>query len=155
MIPKTLFPESYSSSASGRLNQLLTTKLREYALNLRKASSTAVARKLKSQYMKEVYNTLAITLGSPPRPDDQVSWEYYDKDNKYHKWTGTPMDFYEQYGKRKNMNPKDSFSLINDPRNEYEKLYTVERLGNVKEGKPVRCEWLHTTYLRHARTGAD
>lgn len=34
----------------------------------------------------------------------------------------------------------DSFSLINDPRNEYKKLYTVEKLGNVWGGRPVLCE---------------
>lgn len=140
MIPQPLFPESFSSSSSARLNQLLTSKLREYGLKLRAASSPSHARKLKSEYMKEVYNTLSITLGSPPRPDDEVSWDYYDKDNKYHQWKGTPKDFYDQFGKRKNMDPKDSFSLINDPRNDYETLYTVERLGNVKNGKPVRCE---------------
>jgi len=37
------------------------------------------------------------------------------------------------------MDPKDSFSLINDPRNKYESLYTVERLGNVVGGRPVQC----------------
>jgi bleomycin hydrolase len=35
--------------------------------------------------------------------------------------------------------PKDSFSLINDPRNKYETLYTVERLGNIWGGRPVQC----------------
>ena len=34
----------------------------------------------------------------------------------------------------------EAFSLINDPRNEYGKLYTVEKLGNVWNGTPIRCE---------------
>lgn len=139
MIPHSLYPESYSSSSSGRLNQLVTSKLREYALKLRAAPSSSV-RKLKSKFMQEIFNTLSLALGSPPKPDESLSWEYYDRDNKYHQWNGTPKQFYDQFGKRKSMDPKDSFSLINDPRNEYEKLYTVERLGNIKEGKPVRCE---------------
>lgn len=29
-------------------------------------------------------------------------------------------------------------SLLNDPRNEFEKLYTVDRLGNVVGGIPIR-----------------
>lgn len=35
--------------------------------------------------------------------------------------------------------PADSFSLINDPRNEYGKLYTVDKLGNLWGGRPVLC----------------
>ena len=35
--------------------------------------------------------------------------------------------------------PSDSFSLINDPRNEYGKLYTVDKLGNVWGGRRVLC----------------
>jgi bleomycin hydrolase len=141
MIPQSLYPESFSSSSSGRLNQLLTSKLREYSLKLRSAPSTSAARQLKSKFMQEVFNTLSVALGSPPKPDDKLSWEYYDNDNKYHQWTGTPKEFYDNFGRRKGMDPKDSFSLINDPRNKYEKLYSVERLGNIKDGKPVRCKW--------------
>jgi hypothetical protein len=40
--------------------------------------------------------------------------------------------------------PSDSFSLINDPRNEYSRLYTVDKLGNIWGGRPVLCklsEW--------------
>ncbi len=33
----------------------------------------------------------------------------------------------------------DSFSLINDPRNDYNKLYTVDKLGNIWGGRPVLC----------------
>lgn len=36
--------------------------------------------------------------------------------------------------------PSDSFSLINDPRNEYSKLYTVDKLGNIWGGRPVLCK---------------
>ena len=41
----------------------------------------------------------------------------------------------------------DSFSLINDPRNEYNKLYTVDRLGNVWGGRPVLCGWKRSSPL--------
>lgn len=33
---------------------------------------------------------------------------------------------------------EDTLSLINDPRNHYNKLYTVDRLGNVVGGSPIR-----------------
>ncbi|WVW79039.1 hypothetical protein I302_101002 [Kwoniella bestiolae CBS 10118] len=94
--------------------------------------------KSKAQFMSEIFSTLSIALGSPPKPDQKLTWEYYDRDDKFHSWTGTPREFYAQFGKRKGMDPKDSFSIINDPRNEYGKLYSVERLGNVWKGKAVR-----------------
>ena len=137
MVPYKIFPDSYSSMASARLDQVLTSKLREYSLHLR--ANPAEAKDLKSKYVKEVFNTVSIALGSPPMPTEQFVWEYYDKDNKYHRWEGTPREYYDQFCKRKYMDPKDSFSLINDPRNKYEKLYTVERLGNVVGGRSVQC----------------
>ena len=124
--------------SSARLDSTLTSKLREYSLTLRQRPDEA--RSLKSKFMGEVFNTISIALGSPPKPDEKFLWDYYDKDNKYHKWEGTPREYYDQFCKRKNMNPKDSFSLINDPRNKYEALYTVERLGNVIGGRPVQCK---------------
>ncbi len=41
--------------------------------------------------------------------------------------------------------PAESFSLINDPRNSYKKLYTVNRLGNIWGGRPVLCRFHFTT----------
>ena len=140
-MPKTIYPESYSSMASAKLNSLILSKLREFALILRdqsKLKSVASLRKLKCEMMSQIYTTLSITLGAPPRPDESFKWEYYDTDGKFHSWSGTARQFYDAFAKRKGMNPNDSFSLINDPRNKYEHLYTVERLGNVWGGKPVR-----------------
>jgi bleomycin hydrolase len=144
IVPKSVYPESFSSSASSRMNWILTAKLREYALTIRaeskKGSSLADLRALKAKFLAEVYSTLCITLGTPPKPDAAFTWEYYDKDKKYQKYTGTPLDFYKAYGRRKGMDPKDSFSLINDPRNDYETHYSVKRLGNVWGGPGVKCE---------------
>ncbi|WVR06149.1 hypothetical protein IAU60_003179 [Kwoniella sp. DSM 27419] len=133
IVPKGLYPEAFSSTASTRLDTLLTSKLREYGLRLRAHPS----RELKAGFMKEVHTMLSIALGTPPGSSDALTWDYYDRDGRYHSWKGTPRDFY-QLCRRKHMDPKDSFSLINDPRNDYGKLYSVERLGNVWEGRPVR-----------------
>ncbi|KAL7424424.1 bleomycin hydrolase [Cryptotrichosporon argae] len=137
IVPRTVYPEAYSSTASAKLDTLLTSKLREYALALRAraasslSSSSSSLRKLKSTFMAEVYATVAIALGTPPTAETCFKWEYYDKAGKFHVWAGTPREFYAAFGRRKGMDPKDSFSLLNDPRNAYGKLYTVKRLGNV------------------------
>jgi len=143
IVPKTVYPEAFSSKASSRMNWIITAKLREYALVLRSKSKEGASltdlRSLKNKFMAEVYSTLCITLGTPVKPDEKFTWEYYDKDKKYNKYTGTPLEFYAAYGRRKGMDPKDSFSLINDPRNEYGKHYSVKHLGNVWGGPSVKC----------------
>ncbi|KAK7057255.1 peptidase C1-like family-domain-containing protein [Favolaschia claudopus] len=148
LVPQSVFPESTHSSLSGPLNALLKTKLREHALILRRASANlraqsfspeAISRALrlkKEDLMKEVYTIMTATLGVPPGPHEKFSWDYYDADGKPGHWEGTAKDFAKEFVS-KPYAPQDSFSLINDPRNEYSKLYTVDRLGNVFGGRPV------------------
>lgn len=125
------------------MDKLITSKLRESAFLLRQAKTTDIStlRRMKSAFLEEIYQTLCISLGTPPKPDEELIWNYYDRDEKFRSWTGTPKGFYEAFGRRKGMDPKDSFSLVNDPRNEFGKLYTVAKLGNVWGGRPVKCEF--------------
>ncbi|KAI5115416.1 hypothetical protein M0805_001566 [Coniferiporia weirii] len=149
VVPQPIYPESFSSSASKNLNTLLKLKLREHALILRRlvaslrASSYAdepsilsAVRARKEELMSEVWTIMTATLGVPPRPTDRFTWDYYDKDGKPKSWSGTPVEFYKSFSS-KQYPPSESFSLINDPRNEYKKLYTVDSLGNIWGGRPV------------------
>ncbi|KAF9527375.1 bleomycin hydrolase [Crepidotus variabilis] len=148
LVPQTVYPESTHSSLSSPLNWLLKTKLREHALALRSMAETlrgahvreetvmATLRAKKEELMKEIYNIMTATLGVPPHPNKRMVWEYIDTDEKVGRWEGSPKDFFEQFNS-KPYSPLDSFSLINDPRNEYSKLYTVDKLGNVWGGRPV------------------
>ena len=86
--------------------------------------------------MQEIYNILTVSLGVPPPPDHPFTYEYKDKNEKAQSWTGTPREFYEQFSSEK-YPPTEGVSLINDPRNEYGKLYTVEKLGNVWGGRDI------------------
>lgn len=146
VVPQSIYPESLHSSLSGPLNSLLKTKLREHALVLRKLAAelrgeafsseqiTATLRAKKESLMREVYTVMSATLGVPPKANAPFVWDYYDKDSKPHSWSGTPKEFYAAFLDKKAI-PSESFSLINDPRNEYGKLYTVDRLGNVWGGR--------------------
>jgi aminopeptidase C len=69
---------------------------------------------------------MVLAFGRPPKPDETFEWTYTDKDGKYNRVKTTPMEFY----KSTDFKAEDHFSLINDPRNEYQKLYTVDRLKN-------------------------
>jgi len=79
---------------------------------------------------------MTATLGVPPNPNKRFVWEYIDTDEKVSRWEGSPKDYFEQFAS-KPFSPQDSFSLINDPRNEFSKLYTVDKLGNMWGGRPI------------------
>ncbi|GAA6038351.1 hypothetical protein JCM8097_007604 [Rhodosporidiobolus ruineniae] len=158
LVPQSVYGESYSSSATSKLDGLLTTKLREYALELRalygqsmaalaemddgrtyaekKAVAVQAARKRKEEQMAEVYRVLAIALGAPPKPTDKFTWSYYSKsDKKYHEVETTPLEFYRKYCQ---VDVTTHLSLVNDPRHDYGSLLQVDRLGNVWGGQPVK-----------------
>ena len=83
-------------------------------------------------------------LGPPPSPDKEFTWTFYDADNKYTKVVTKPTQFASTLSDRQTVRAcggadvNELFSLVNDPRNEYNRLLTVNRLGNVVGGVPVR-----------------
>lgn len=44
--------------------------------------------------MKQVFDVLCITLGTPPKADEEFVWEYYDRDGKFCSLKTTPKNFY-------------------------------------------------------------
>ncbi|KAE9401556.1 peptidase C1B, bleomycin hydrolase [Gymnopus androsaceus JB14] len=148
IVPQTVYPESFSSSSSSPLNTLLKTKLRENALILRKMTvdlkaagvsaqaAVSAVRAEKEKLMKEIYTIMTASLGVPPLPNASFTWDYYDENGKFGSWEGTPLDYYKTFA-AKPYPAKDSFSLINDPRNEYSQLITIDKLGNIWGGRPI------------------
>ncbi|GFH40969.1 aminopeptidase C [Pseudolactococcus insecticola] len=136
VVPKDIYPESISSSASRELDQYLNKILRQDAQVLRDLIKTGgdVAAK-KAELLQEVFNYLAMTLGLPPQKFD---FEYRDKDNQFNKFENiTPQAFYEKFV---NLKLDDYVSVINAPTADkpYNKSYTVEFLGNVVGSRDVR-----------------
>lgn len=139
VVPKSVYPESVSSSNSRELNQYLNKLLRQDAQILRDVISTgadhqAVQAK-KEELLQEIFNFLAMNLGLPPR---QFDFAYRDKDNHYHADKGiTPQAFYEKYV---GLKLSDYVSVINAPTADkpYGKSYTVDMLGNVVGSPEVR-----------------
>ncbi|CAD6921787.1 unnamed protein product [Tilletia controversa] len=158
VVPKALFPESFTSSNTGRFKKLLTYKLREYALELRDlraetlrrlrqtaagalsaserdAVVVSALRTRKEAQMAEIYRMLCIAYGEPPAPDAEFTWEYVDKRGKFHSLKTTPVQF--QIEHTGSFTAKGSCSLVHDPRREAGNLITVSRLGNVVGMQPV------------------
>lgn len=139
VVPQNVFPDASNAQNSSTLDYILVSKLKEYALLLRKAKtkeqvSTASLYTLKEKFVQELYGVLAISLGTPPKADDSFVWEYVDGDGKPHAVTTTPRGFYRDIVK---VDTPSYFSLIHDPRNEYNKLYVIDHLNNSVGGKPV------------------
>ena len=139
VVPKSVYPESISSSNSRELNQLLNKLLRQDAQILRElalnGADEASLQAKKEALLQEIFNFLAMSLGLPPRKFD---FAYRDKDGNYHREADlTPQSFYQKYV---DLKLDDYVSIINAPTADkpYGKSYTVEMLGNVVGGKPVR-----------------
>ena len=139
VVPKSVYPESISSSNSRELNTYLNKLLRQDAQILRDlihsgADNEAVMIK-KQALLQEIFNFLAMSLGLPPREFD---FSYRDKDNQFHSESGlTPQSFYKKYV---DLQLDDYVSIINAPTTDkpYGKSYTVDMLGNVVGSRPVR-----------------
>ena len=149
LVPQHLYPDSHSAMNSSTMASLITTKLREDALILRTlASKTDSPRSslgsVKEKMMREVHLMLTLMLGPPPAPDREMTWEYYDKDDKFESLITTPLKFAAELSSKNSIEANrgadvhELFSLVNDPRNEYGTLLSVSRLGNVIGMRGVR-----------------
>ena len=148
-VPKKVMAESHQSSNTAQMNKLVTRKLREFALQLREASSKGKApselRTMKEDMMSTIYQMLCISLGTPP---EKFDWSIRNKKDKFQRFTDlTAQKFYKEHV---GIDLDDFVCLINDPRSftEYNKTYTVEYLGNVSGGNIIRYLNLETDELR-------
>ena len=91
--------------------------------------------KQKQLMLQDIYKMLTIHLGTPPT---KINWQSRDKKKKFIRFTDmTPQSFYKDHV---GLNLDEYVCLINCPMSdkEYNKVYTVDYLGNVVEGNPIR-----------------
>jgi len=136
LVPKSAYPEAFSSSNSRSMNWLLTHKLRGWAAEVRDSKTLEERRTLKDKYLEEFIGVLCVSLGTPPTTFD---WSFMNKDKKHTIVKGlTPLSFVKDYVQDAGFDFNAYVSLINDPRNAYSKTYTVNKLGNVLDAPEVR-----------------
>ena len=139
VVPKSVMPETESSSNSMRMNSMLNYQYRQGAKKIRdmyaQESGVDDMRESKKDTLSAMYQILAIHLGSPP---DQFFWQWRDKDGDFQRdGDMTPMEFAEKYI----VTPMDDYvCLVHDPRksNPYGKTFTIQYLGNVVDGPPIK-----------------
>ena len=135
VVPKQIMPETYHSENSSWLNQILTRKLREDALILRKMQSDKKSSKdindKKVEMISEIYRLLVLFLGEPPV---EFSYRFITKDSKIGEYkTYTPQSFFKTMFPTYNVS--DYVMLMNDPSREYYKMYEIEYDRNTVEGR--------------------
>jgi bleomycin hydrolase len=136
VVPRTVMPETYSSSHTGEMNNILRSVLREGAFHLRQEAATgadvSALRKTKNQIVESVYRVLCLHLGTPP---SSFEWQWKDKDDQFHRdGELTPQQFAAKYVSI----PLDDYvCLVHDPRHEFGRTYTVDRLGNVVDAPGI------------------
>ena len=139
VVPKEAMPETYSSSNTGAMNATLRTIVRQGARTLRAlvegGAATTEVETARAEILAEVHRVLTIHLGTPPT---SFEWSWQDEEKKFHSdGVLTPQEFFDKYV---TVNLSDYVCLVDDPRPEHPKgaMLTVEHLGNVVGGDPVR-----------------
>ena len=139
VLPQSEMSESFSTSQSSQMNKMISNKLREYAYELRKSfkngESLDKIREMKNIMIDEVFKMLSMHIGTPPQKFD---WQVRNKDKKFLRFKNlTPQSFFNEHV---GLKLDDYVCLINCPMDdkEYNKVYTVEHLGNVVEGRKIR-----------------
>lgn len=139
VVPKYAFEESENSSNTTALNNFLKKLLRRNAFLLRDAHENGKSKeeleKMIEDFMKEIYNVLSISLGTPPT---KINFEAVDKDDNHISYKNlTPQEFFKNFVE---MDTNDYISIINAPTKDkpFNETYTVKFLGNVIEGDPVK-----------------
>ncbi len=127
LAPMSAQPETFSGNNTSKMSKLISSKLREYGLELRKMvaqgkkSSAIQARK--DEMLATVYHMLSLTLGEPVK---KFTYAFRDKDGKQvgEAKKYTPKSFYEEtVGHSLN----GTFLMVmNDPRRPYHRTYEVE-----------------------------
>ena len=136
LVPKTAYPESNSSSATRWMNAELKDILRSSASEIRAiidgGGTVEEARAHKEKRIADIWRMLCIHLGTPPKT---FNWQWRDKDGEFHRnGRMTPQQFAAEFV---DIEWEDYVCIVNDPRNEYYRTYTVDFLQNVAGGPPV------------------
>lgn len=135
VVPKSVMPETESSSNTAAMNKSLRSLLRQAARDIRVAGDDAAVEQIRSRVMSAAYRILAIHLGTPPT---EFEWQWTDDEGEFHRdGMLTPAEFRDRY---LTVDVNDYVCLVDDPRSTSPRgrTFTVDHLGNIVGGAPVR-----------------
>ena len=124
IVPKNVFPETFSSSNTYEINQILSRLLRKFYLDLQVINNVDDENNLKNKYMEEVYIVIATVYGIPPETFD---FEYTDRTGTYHIDRNiTSKQFYSKYVDIDLQKEYIEITSYNDEKIDWNKLYQEE-----------------------------
>lgn len=135
LVPKSVQPETFSAENTSKISSLISSKLREYGLELRKMVADGKKAQAidarKTDMLSTVYRMLAMALGEPVKEFTYQfrnrSGEPVGEPRRY-----TPLEFYNETVGHK---LAGTFIMVmNDPRRPYHKTYEVEYDRHVYDG---------------------
>ena len=130
IVPYNNFPETFASSHTYEINQILSRLIRKFYLELQTTNDT---KKLKDTYMKKVYEIVASLYGVPP---EKFDFSYTDKNNKYCIDKNlTPLDFYEKYIGIDLEREYVEIGSYTDDLFQYNHRYQIEESSKISGGK--------------------
>ena len=127
LVPMSVMPETYSTDNTRTMARIVSSKLREFGLELSQMAAQKKSRKAimqrKTEQLATIYRILALTIGEPVK---EFSYAFTDKNGKQvspaRKYT--PQQFYQETVGHKLNGP--FIMVMNDPRRPYWKTYEVE-----------------------------
>ena len=145
LVSKDAMPETNASSGTRQMNYLINSMLRKFNAKIRKENDEDKISDIKNKTMEEAYNLLCTCFGVPPTKFD---FEYVDKEKKYHLEKNIlPLEFYNNYVGDV---LKNYVSIINAPTQDkpFNKMYTVDYIGNVIDGNEIKYLNLEMTEFK-------
>ncbi|KAK8073756.1 bleomycin hydrolase [Apiospora phragmitis] len=118
LVPQALYPDSWNAMSSSTLNYIVVSKLREYALKLRKMANASA--------------TTSTTLTATKQK--MMHWTFKDKNGKARTFA---REISSPEFRITSSAIAGMISLVHDPRHPPLSLLTVDRLGNVVGGRGV------------------
>ena len=132
LVPSTVKPETYNSDNTNTISNLITLKLKEFALELRSLNSnkSELYENKKVEMLSTIYRMLVLAYGEPVTEFTYTLRNSLGKEISTEKYT--PKSFYEKYiGKDL---AKTYIMFMNDPTRPYYKLYEIENDRHVVDG---------------------
>lgn len=135
VVPAEIMPESYNANNTSKMASIISLKLRQWGLELRKMvaekqkMNKIQARKV--EMLGEVYHILSVCLGVPPT---EFTYQFKDVSGRPigEKKTYTPKSFYDEYVGWDLQN--NYVLLMNDPTRPYYKTYSIDLDRHMYDG---------------------
>ena len=135
LVPMSVMPETFSSDNTSQMQKMISSKLREFGLELRQmvaqGKRTDAVRQRKTEQLGTIYHMLTLMVGEPVH---EFTYAFRDKSGKAigEAKKYTPKQFYDAtVGGPLN----GTFIMVmNDPRRPYHKTYEVEYDRHVYDG---------------------